>query len=103
MRRLPPMPLARMPLTGLLAREPDMQEVLDSGRVSDTPDAPVLLRASEAFPGLWEIADGHHRVAHALRTGRATVMALLDPGYDDEPYEPPFYDFGAPTPVPYPG
>lgn len=98
-----PMPLARIPLTAILAREDDMQDVLDSGRVSDTPDDPVLVRASEEFPGLWEIADGHHRVAHALRTGHTTVMALLDPVPDDEPYEPPFYDFGAQTPVDYPG
>lgn len=94
--------LVTLPLRALIVTDGAMREVLASGRVSDTPDEPVLVRASEEFPGLWEVADGHHRVAHALRAGQVTVTALLDLIPDDEPYTRPFYDFGAPTPVPHP-
>lgn len=92
-----------LPLTALICRDEDLREVLASGRRSDTPEAPVWVKASEAHPGLWEIADGHHRVAHAMQSECLTVCAELDPVPDDEPYEEPFYDFGLPVPFLYPG
>ena len=86
---------AEVPLTALIAEQGAMSEVLASGRVSDTPDERVWLKASPDHPGCWEIADGHHRVAAALKTGQTTIAADLDPISDDEPYNEPFYDFGA--------
>lgn len=65
-----------------------MQDVLTSGRVSDTPYAPVTLTAREDLPGHWEIADGHHRVAAAIRDGYTVIVADLDSCPDEEPYEP---------------
>lgn len=88
-----PLPQATLPLTALVTTVDAMTETLASGRVSDTPDAPLWVKARPDLPGLWEIADGHHRVAAAIRAGRATILADLDPIPDDEPYEPPFYDF----------
>lgn len=79
-------------LTDLVARDKDMRSVLDSGRVSDTPDVPVWLRVRSDGPGL-EIADGYHRVAQALRDGRSAILADIDPVPDDEPLVGPFFDF----------
>lgn len=80
-------------LVDLVATAEAMAEVLASGRCSDTPDEPVWLKARDDMPGRWEIADGHHRVAAAIRAGATTVLADLDPVPDDELYEPPFHDF----------
>ena len=88
-----------LPLTALICRDEDMREVLASGRASATPDAAVWVKAREDRPGLWEIADGHHRVAYALRSGTGVIRAELDPAPDDEPLNGPFYDFGEPTPT----
>lgn len=79
-------------LTDLIVRDTDMREVLSSGRVSDTPDQPVLLKARQDRAG-FEVADGHHRVAEAIRRGARSVEADVDNMPDDEPLEPPFYDF----------
>lgn len=92
-----PMVEAIVPLTALITTRAAMTEVLASGRTSDTPHDPIWLNASAAHPGMWEIADGHHRVARALRVGAATVPALLDPVPDEEPYEEPYYYFGPAT------
>lgn len=82
-------------LTNLVTPARCMDEVLASGRASDTPDAPAWLKARSDMPGKWEIADGHHRVAQAIREGRTTVLGDLDLIPDDEPYEGPFFDFSA--------
>lgn len=84
---------ATLPVTDLITTRAAMTEVLGSDRVSDTPDAPVLVRARQDDPTRWEIADGHHRVAEALRDGRTEVKVVFDTGFDDEPYEGDFYDF----------
>lgn len=85
----------QVPLTDLIARDDDMREVLSSGRVSRTPDEPVYLKARSDMPGKYEIADGHHRVADAIRSGRGHVEADIDDVPDDEPLDPPFYDFSS--------
>lgn len=84
----------QFPLDRILARDKDMRETLSSGRESETPDEPVWLRARADMPEHFEIADGHHRVAAAIRAGRTHVAADLDRVPDDEPLQPPFYDFG---------
>lgn len=73
-----------------------MEEVLGSGRRSDTPDLPILVNARADMPGYFEIADGHHRVAEAIRKDRASIAAVIDPQPDTEPYDEPFFDFRAP-------
>jgi hypothetical protein len=70
-----------------------MVEVMGSGRRSESPDQPVWLKRRVGLPGKWEIADGHHRVNEAIQRGEVLVLADLDDGPDDEPYEGPFYDF----------
>ena len=73
-----------------------MAEVLASGRSSETTGPVVLVKhhdGSLVWNGRWEIADGHHRVADALRAGRSTIVASLEDYMDDEPYEAPFFDF----------
>jgi len=82
-----------LPLTQLVTTAEAMREVLVSGRVSDTPQAPVLVRAREDDPTRWEIADGHHRVAQAIREGRTEVLVEFDTVFDDEPYGGELYDF----------
>lgn len=89
-----PMPIRDVPLACLVTTREAMTEVLTSGRISETPNAAVWLKPAPGLPGLWEIADGHHRVAQAMRDGTRTIRAELDDAPDDEPYEPPFYDFG---------
>lgn len=91
--RIPMQYRQTVPLSALLTEDATMRAVLDSGVPSDTPDEPVWLKARPDLPGRWEIADGHHRVAQAIREGRTVILADLDPIPDDEPYEPPFYDF----------
>lgn len=84
-----------VPLTRLVTPSAVMSEVIRSGRESDTPDEPVLLRARGDGEG-YEIADGHHRVAGAVKRGDSHVVADVDDVPDDEPYEPPFHDFTKP-------
>lgn len=84
-----------VPLSDLVARDADMKEVLGSGRTSLTPDQPVLLKTREDGAG-FEVADGHHRLADAIRQGKTHIQADIDPNPDDEPLEPPFYDFTQP-------
>lgn len=87
--------LLKLPLADLIAQREDMQDVLDSGRISDTPSTPIYVRVREDMPGKYEIADGHHRVAEALRNGATHIAARVDEIPDDEPLEEPFYDFVA--------
>jgi hypothetical protein len=87
----------RFPLTSLIARQDDMQEVLDSNRRTDSPGEPIWVKARDDMPGKYEIADGHHRVADVIRAGGTHISADLDPDEDDEPYDPPFYDFSQHT------
>jgi hypothetical protein len=87
--------LSDLPLTDLLTTQAAMTDTLESGRISDTPADPILVKARDDLPGMWEIADGHHRVAAAMRAGQLTVRAHLDRVPDDEPLEPPFFDFAA--------
>lgn len=82
-----------LPLSAILATRAAMDEVIVSERLSETPDAPIFVKARQDMPGLWELADGHHRVAAALRQGRLTIEADCDPQPDDEPLSPPFYLF----------
>lgn len=87
-------------LGAVLARHDDLTEVLSSGRVSDTPDEPIFLCGREDAPDRFELCDGHHRVAAMLRAGAnadTEVIADIDSGFDDEPLEPPFFDFGEAT------
>ena len=72
-----------------------MQAVLDAAVPSDTPDEPVWLRVREDVVGRYEIADGHHRVATALKAGQTHLWADIDVVPDEEPYEGPFFDFAA--------
>lgn len=90
--RLRPYIYAVVPLTSLIVPDECMREVLHSGRQSETPDAPVLLRPRGDMPG-YEICDGLHRVASAIRQGLDCINGEIDTGPDEEPYEPPFYDF----------
>lgn len=95
--RPPPLQSAHLPLTDLISPHGDMAGVLDDydnlGHRSETPDDPIYVKARHDIPGKYEIADGHHRVADAIRNGRDHVRALIDPYEDEEPYEAPFYDF----------
>ncbi|MFZ2528465.1 MAG: ParB N-terminal domain-containing protein [Rhodococcus sp. (in: high G+C Gram-positive bacteria)] len=86
-------PIVTVPLSALVTPATDMAAVLASGRVSDTPDEPILLRACADQPGRFEVADGHHRIAAALRAGRHEINAYIDPVPDGEPHQPPFYPF----------
>jgi hypothetical protein len=80
-------------LTDLIARKADMEEVFSSGRRSEDSSQPIWVKARSDTPGLYEVADGHHRIADAIRNGRDTIEADIDSMPDDEPLEPPFYDF----------
>lgn len=82
-------------LTALIAEHDAMQEVLDSARDSDTPHAPLYLKPRADMVGRFELADGHHHVAAALRSGITVLPALVEDQPDDEPYQPPFFDFTA--------
>ena len=88
---------ARVRLDRIAALHEDMSETLGSGRESETPEAPLLLRVEEtdSLDGFtrFELSDGHHRAAHALRAGDCWVEAEIDPRPDEEPLEGPFYDF----------
>lgn len=85
--------VADLPLSALVTTHTAMTETLDSGRESDSPDEPVLVRARMDDPSRWEIADGHHRVARAIRRGASSVRVEFDTTFDDEPYEGQLYDF----------
>lgn len=82
-----------LPLTALIVEQDAMVSVLESGRISDTPDEPIYVCARVDMPGRYEISDGLHRVAAAIRAGRSEIRADVNPDPDDEPYEKPFYDF----------
>lgn len=82
-------------LDRILANRDDLAAVLASGRPSHT-DAPILLNARDGEPCRFELADGHHRIATALRTRRSWACSLIDPCEDDEPLSGPFYTFPAP-------
>lgn len=90
----------RFPLSAILARQEDMAEVLASGRVSRTPDAPVELRIRPDLPGLYELCDGHHRIADKIRKGETHTDADIDLCPDDEPLQGPFWDFAGANVVP---
>ncbi|WP_251153607.1 hypothetical protein [Cellulosimicrobium sp. Marseille-Q4280] len=85
--------VGELPITALITTASAMTEVLTSGRRSESPDDPVLVRAREDDPARWEVADGHHRLADAIRAGRTTVAVEFDTCFDDEPYEGELYDF----------
>ena len=87
----------RLPLTALIAEHAAMEETLASGRISETPEEPVYVKARPDLSGKWEIADGHHRVAAAIRGKLPSVAVLMDQLPDDEPYDEPFYPFVAPV------
>lgn len=82
-------------LTALRTSDRAMRETLASGRTSDTPDAPIEVCLSDT-EGVYEIVDGHHRVAQAILRGAISVEAVVYDYVDDEPYEPPYYDFRVP-------
>ena len=106
-----PVRVGTLGIEHLLTNHRSMVEVISSLRVSETPDAPVELCRVEGRDDLFEIVDGHHRLARRLRNGETTVPVWITDDYDDEPYQGPFYDFAAlsgvpvapphpPTPVP---
>lgn len=70
-----------------------MVETLASGRSSESPGEPVEVTVRKDEPGRYEVADGHHRIAEAIRNGLTHIDADAWPKPDDEPLEPPFYDF----------
>lgn len=82
-------------LDRIITEKAVMEAVLAGGVPSDTPDAPLLLRACDLDPFRFELADGHHRVAQALRDGRGWLTSDIDPFVDEEPYEGVFYQFPA--------
>lgn len=85
----------RLRLTDLVTTQRAMEEALASHRQSETPTEPIYVKPSPVCPGKWEIADGHHRVAETIRRNLDFIWAEGDPeDYDDEPLQPPFYDFG---------
>jgi hypothetical protein len=85
---------ARVPLVSLITNRSSMDEVVRSGRQSETPGERPWLKVRADMPGRYEIADGHHRVADAFRRGETHIEADIDPTPDEEPYSGPFYDFG---------
>lgn len=84
---------ARVRMNRIVAEADAMEEVAVSGRVSETPDAPVLLCARADDSGRFELSDGHHRAVAAIRAGRSWMDAVIDPFPDDEPLSEPFYRF----------
>ena len=84
-----------LPLVRLVTAASDMEAVLSSGRLSLIPDEPIEVCLSPEGDGLYEIVDGHHRVAQAIREGRTEVSAHIYAYFDDEPYEKPHFDFAA--------
>lgn len=86
-----------VPLSALVAQHDVMSDVLTSGTPSDTPDEPVLLRiCPNGLVGRYEVADGHHRVAAAIRRGDTHVLADIEVDFpDDEPYPGPYFNFAA--------
>ena len=81
-----------LPLDQLVTEDRAMREVLSSGRTSKTRGA-IHVFPRHDMPG-YEISDGHHRVADAIRAGKTEIRAEIEPWPDDEQYEPPFYNFG---------
>ena len=86
--------VGRIPVRHLVTSVDGMQETVDSGRVSETPDAPVELCCRDGVVGRYEIVDGHHRVAAILRAGGLEVEAIIYDYVDDEPYRGPFAVLG---------
>lgn len=84
---------AEVRLDRIIARDDDVREVMASGRVSDTPDAPILLCARDDDPLRFELSDGHHRITRRISQGETWVRSVIDPMCDDEPLEGPWYDF----------
>jgi len=80
-----------LPLTDLIANDKNMREVLSSGRRSETVGA-IHVWPRDDMPG-FEIGDGHHRVADAIRRGETHIDSEVEPWPDEEQYDPPFYDF----------
>lgn len=87
--------VGRIPLRHLVTSADGMQETVISGRLSETPGAPVELCCRGGVVGRYEIVDGHHRVAAVLRAGGREVAAVIYDYVDDEPYEGPFAELGA--------
>lgn len=81
-----------VPLTALVAEARSMELVLAEDVRSQTPHEPVLLRVRDDMDEV-EIADGLHRVADVIRAGGTHVLADIDDVADEEPLQPPFYDF----------
>lgn len=86
---------AHLPLATLVTDHAVMTAVLDAATPSDTPDEPIWVRVRTNLDGRYEIADGHHRVAAAIKAGHTHVWADIDTVPDDEPYQGPFFDFAA--------
>lgn len=82
-----------VPLALLVTADSVMVEVLRSGRISTTPTEPIYICVRKDMPGRFEVSDGHHRIAAALRAGQREIHAIINPDPDDEPYDPPFYTF----------
>lgn len=90
-----PLELVTLALSDLVTSEVAMVEVLQSGRVSDTPEEPISVCVRVDAPGFFEVSDGHHRIAAALRADLRDIRAYVRAEPDDEPYMPPFYVFPA--------
>lgn len=87
---------ATIPLTALRTENATMTAVLNAvhtGTVSETPHAAIWVRATHDNPNTYEVADGHHRIADAIHNGYTHLVVDIDNIPDDEPYQPPFYNF----------
>lgn len=88
----------RIPIAHLVTTFDAIDSAAASGRLSETPDAPIELCLREGVPGRFEICDGHHRLAAVLRRGELHANVEIIDQIDDEPYEPPYATFPHPTP-----
>lgn len=115
---------AIVPIANLRADADAMTQSLAhvrAGTVSETPDEAVFVctipvqadffrpltttadttsdLATAAFARfVYEVCDGHHRIAADLLAGHTHLVVDIDPIPDDEPLEGPFYDFATTCP-----
>ena len=93
-------------LSRIIANADNINDTLRSGKPSYSTGKPIRLNIFDAdnpylpplpnnFPGIFELDDGHHRVAQALRNKHYWLDAVIHSEFNDEPYETPYYQFPA--------
>ena len=85
----------RIAMTHLIAEHQSMVNTITSGRTSDSTGQPVELCLHEGTDAHFEVTDGHHRLADALRRGETHIDVLISAYHDDEPYDGDYFDFAA--------